>query len=70
MTKIEADQLKDEVDARGRHGARTNIGLERGQYPPFALTAWDDRARFRQYVFDVIDEFVVKYEHGKKEKKG
>jgi len=49
MTKNEAQKLKDKID-RGHH--------ERQDYPPFAVTAWEDRNRYREYVFRVIDELV------------
>jgi len=50
MTKSEAQKLKDMID-RGYH--------DRQDYPPFALTAWDDRNRYREYVFRIIDELVA-----------
>jgi hypothetical protein len=28
----------------------------RDDYPPYALTAWDDRTRFQTYVLKLIDE--------------
>jgi hypothetical protein len=47
MTKDEAEEIKRIID-RGYH--------EREDYPPFALTPWDDRNRYRAYVFKIIDE--------------
>lgn len=49
MTKEEAQKLKDTIDW-GYHN--------RDDYPPFALTPWDDRNRYREYVFKIIDESV------------
>lgn len=31
---------------------------DREDYPPFALAAWDDRNRYRKYVFKIMDEFA------------
>lgn len=31
---------------------------DRDDYPPFALAAWDDRSRFREYIHKLIDEFI------------
>ena len=30
----------------------------RNDYPPYALASWDDRNRYRQYVFKIMDEFA------------
>jgi len=53
MTKEESEKLKDEIDT-GYHNPGKN------KYPPYALTAWDDRNRFREYVFRVIESFTDK----------
>jgi hypothetical protein len=55
MTKDEARTLKRLID-NGYH--------DRDDYPPFALNSWDDRNRYREYVFKIIDEQVAE---GKKE---
>jgi len=52
MTKDDAEKIKREIDD-GYHNQK-----ESG-YPPFALTAWEDRSRYREYVFKVIDKYVV-----------
>ncbi len=31
---------------------------DRKDYPPFALMSWDDRSRYRGYVFKIMDEFA------------
>lgn len=49
MTKEEAETLKNLID-RGYN--------KRKDYPPFALEPWDDRNRYRAYVFTIIDEQV------------
>jgi hypothetical protein len=49
MTKEESIILKNTID-RGYH--------DRKDYPPYALAAWDDRNRYREYVFKIIDELV------------
>lgn len=43
------EKIKREIDF-GYNG--------RDDYPPFALVAWDDRARYREYVFKIMDEFA------------
>ena len=30
----------------------------RDDYPPFAIMAWDDRSRYRKYVYKIMDEFA------------
>lgn len=49
MKKTEADEIKQAIEG-GYHG--------RKDYPPFALTPWDDRNRYREYVYRIIDEHV------------
>lgn len=49
MNKNEAIKLKNEID-EGYH--------EREDYPPYALMPWDDRNRYREYIFKIIDEFT------------
>lgn len=51
MKRAEAEELKRKIDDGFYH--QNDSG-----YPPYALTAWDDRKRFREYVFRVIDEQV------------
>lgn len=43
------EKLKRDID-NGYH--------DREDYPPFALAAWDDRNRYRAYVFKIIDELI------------
>lgn len=43
------DKIKKEIDD-GYHC--------REDYPPFALVSWDDRSRYREYVFKIMDEFA------------
>ena len=43
------DKIKKEVD-NGYH--------DRDDYPPYALVSWDDRNRYRKYVFKIMDEFA------------
>lgn len=31
---------------------------KREDYPPYALMAWDDRTRYRQYIFKILDEYA------------
>lgn len=47
LTAEQDAQLKRAID-RGYH--------ERTDYPPYALTPWDDRNRYREYIFRIIDE--------------
>lgn len=47
--KITSQKLKDVID-RGYH--------HRKDYPSFALTPWDDRNRYRDYIFKIIDEYT------------
>ena len=49
MTKDQAENLKNTIDRGYR---------EREDYPPFAIAAWEDRNRYREYVFRIIDEAV------------
>jgi hypothetical protein len=51
MTPEEAQAIKRTIDS-GYHN--------RSDYPPFALAPWDDRNRYREYVFKIIDEFIKK----------
>lgn len=30
----------------------------RDDYPPYALVSWDDRTRFHEYVYKILDEFA------------
>lgn len=30
----------------------------RQDYPPYALNAWDDRNRYHDYIFKILDEFI------------
>ena len=30
----------------------------RNDYPPYALVSWDDRTRYREYIFKIMDEYV------------
>lgn len=30
----------------------------RKDYPPYALASWDDRSRYREYAFRIMDEFA------------
>ena len=32
----------------------------RKDYPPLALMAWDDRNRYRKYIFEIMDEILSK----------
>ncbi len=42
-------KIKSEID-NGYH--------DRSDYPPYAIMAWDDRTRYRLYVFKIMDEFA------------
>lgn len=42
-----AKEIKHKVDM-GYHN--------RDDYPPFALVSWDDRNKYREYIFRIIDE--------------
>ncbi len=55
MTKKDAEDLKGLID-RGYH--------DRDDYPPYALISWDDRNRYRDYVFRIIDEKAESDEGG------
>lgn len=43
------EKIKREID---------NGYSNRDDYPPFALMAWDDRGRYREYVFKIMGEFA------------
>ena len=43
------EKIKREID-EGYHS--------RSDYPPYALVSWDDRNRYREYIFKVMDEFA------------
>lgn len=43
------EKIKREID-NGYH--------TRGDYPPYALMSWDDRNRYRKYVYQIMDEFA------------
>ncbi len=43
------EKIKLEID--GGYGNRDD-------YPPYALMAWDDRNRYREYTFKIMDEFA------------
>lgn len=47
-----ADKIKQRIDS----GYHMKIGNGKGEYPPFKIVAWEDRAAFKKYVFDCIDE--------------
>jgi len=42
-------KIKREID-NGYHN--------REDYPPYALMSWDDRNRYREYVFRIMNEFA------------
>ena len=31
---------------------------DRDDYPPFAIVSWDDRSRYKNYVYKIMDEFA------------
>ena len=31
---------------------------DRQDYPPYALAPWDDRNRYREYIFKIMDEYA------------
>ena len=43
------EKIKREID-NGYH--------DRPDYPPYALASWDDRNRYRAYVFKIMEEFA------------
>ena len=43
------EKIKREID-NGYHS--------RNDYPPYALASWDDRNRYREYVFKIMNEFA------------
>ena len=49
MTQDDAKKLKDAIE---------NGYYQRDDHPPFALMAWDDRTRYKEYVFRVIDSLT------------
>ena len=49
MTKEEIEEIKRVIDSG--YGNRDD-------YPPYALMSWDDRNRYRKYIFKILDEFV------------
>lgn len=54
MRREQADNLIRRI----LHGS-SNVGRDKGQWPPYAVVSWDDRARFQQYIFDCIEEQVA-----------
>lgn len=43
------EKIKREID-NGYHN--------RDDYPPYALMSWDDRNRYRTYIYKIMDEFA------------
>ena len=50
MTKQEANNLKKII---------SNSYFSRSDYPPYALASWDDRVKYKEYIFRIIDESVT-----------
>lgn len=50
MTKQEARELQKKID---------DGYPDRDDYPPYAIAPWDDRNRYREYVFKIIDEVAA-----------
>ena len=51
-----APTLGERIKRRIDIGYSMKVGNGKGEYPPFKIIAWEDRAAFKQYVFDCIDE--------------
>ena len=49
LTKLQADSLKNTIDSAYHR---------RDDYPPYAVMSWDDRTRYRAYIFKLIDEMT------------
>lgn len=49
MTKEEAQKFKDII---------RRASFDRDDYPPYAISPWDDRNRYQAFIFKVIDELV------------
>lgn len=55
MTRADAEKLKREIS----NGYSERLTKGPKDYPPYALTPWDDRIRFQAWVFKLIDEMVL-----------
>ncbi len=54
LTQEQVSRIMREIHGRYHE----TIGNGPGEYPPYALTAWDDRTRFAAYVEHVLLEFA------------
>jgi len=52
MTKEEADKIKEVINKSG------SAFSDRDDYPPYAITPWEDRNRYRGFFFKILDEFT------------
>ena len=48
--------LGDRIIDRANDGYRTRNTTGPKDYPPFALTSWDDRIRWSKYIKTIADE--------------
>ncbi len=48
--------LGDRIIRRANDGYSTRSTTGKKDYPPFALTPWDDRIRWSQYIKIIADE--------------
>ena len=58
MDKQSQQSLAGRLKRRIDDGCTKKIGDGKGEYPPFKVASWDNRAAYRQYVFDCIDEVL------------
>lgn len=61
--------LADKINLRIDQGYSMKIGTGKGEYPPFKLDPFSDRAAFRQYVRDCIEEVCASEDVARTKKK-
>lgn len=60
---IVKQELAEKIKKRINDGYyERKIGMGEGEYPPLALMSWDDRNRYREYIFGIIDEVCKEVE--------
>lgn len=56
MKKKPGQTLGDRIIERANNGYHTRNTTGKKDYPPYALTAWDDRLRWSAYIKTIADE--------------
>lgn len=58
--------LGTRIIERANDGYNTRNAAGKKDYPPYALTAWDDRIRWSAYIRIIADEIEAEDKQGKK----